>query len=332
MYELITTSAGERDFNLFIEAEQLLHPGKIISNKAADSFLDSCYVLLLKGAAVGRFALYDNPSLTLHSEKTICIGNYECVNTPETSKFLLEAALQSAREMNAVWLIGPMNGSTWENYRFSDIQSRDDFFLEPENPAYYNRHFLDTGFAKIASYVSSCDAEMPYEFPDLQRRKKELLDEGYTFRPIRLETYEEELDKIYELSLAAFRNNFLFTPIERDSFVLKYLPLKPLIDPDFVLLAEDARGELAGFVFGITDIKDKTRKRLILKSIARRPGRQDRGLGDVLGCEIAKRAKLHGYAGVIHALMHDQGSSVNLSKNRKPSIIKTYSLYAASLH
>jgi hypothetical protein len=331
MYELIAIYPGESGFNLFAEAEEQLHPGKFTSDKVADLFLHSCYVLMFNGTIVGRFALYDNPALNLHDEKAICIGNYGCVNTAEISSLLLGSAYQKAKEMNAAWLIGPMNGSTWENYRFSDYSREDNFFLEPENPDWYNRQFLENGFVKIASYLSTNDTEMPYEFPQIERRKKELLNEGYIFRPMRLKAYEEELGKIYELSSQAFQNNFLFTPIERNVFIQKYLLLKPHIDPNFVLLAEDKEGELAGFIFCINDIKNKSTKRLILKSVARRSGRQDRGLGDVLACEITQRAKLNGYEGIIHALMHAEGSSINLSKNRRPSIIKTYSLYATRL-
>jgi L-amino acid N-acyltransferase YncA len=331
MYDFIITYPGSGDFTLFQAAEKHIHPGKTMANDPAETFLHSCYVITRHGAIVGRFVLYDNHSMHLHDKRVFTIGNYESVDTPEAAEYILNTACQAAKRCGAGFLIGPMNGSTWENYRFADYVSENDFFLEPENQAWYGQQFRDNGFDKIASYLSAYDMEMRCDFPDISKRKTELLAAGYTIRPIKLDNYEEELEKVYELSLDAYKNNFLYTPISRESFIAKYRPLKALIKPDFVLLAEDSEGKLAGYVFCVDDIKRKDKKRLILKSIARRPGRQDRGLGDVLGCEIAKLAKDSDYDGIIYALMHQQGSSVNLSKNRNAEVIKTYSLYAKEL-
>jgi hypothetical protein len=283
------------------------------------------------GAIAGRFALYDNHAMQVDGKRVFTIGNYESVDDPAAGKFILETASQAAKRCGAQLLIGPMNGSTWENYRFADYSSGNDFFLEPENQPWYTQQFIDNGFLKISSYLSAYDTQMPYDFPAIAKRKNELLEEGYTIRPIRLDDYENELEKVYGLSLEAFKHNLLFTPISRESFISKYLPLKAWINPEFVLLAEDKNGELAGYIFCVDDIRNTSQKRLILKSMARRAGRAARGLGDVLGTEVTRLAKEAGYDGIIHALMHAQGSSVNLSKNRHVEVIKTYSLYAKEL-
>jgi hypothetical protein len=58
---------------------------------------------------------------------------------------------------------------------------------------------------------------------------------------------------VYALSLAAFKNNFLYTAINRDEFVQQYTPYKEFIDSDYVLLARDNDGQCCGFVFAIPD-------------------------------------------------------------------------------
>ncbi|MDQ3072557.1 MAG: hypothetical protein M3Q97_04745 [Bacteroidota bacterium] len=277
---------------------------------------------------LGRIALFDNQHLIYKNEKAMCAGYYECADNEEAAVALLNAAAKDAKASGAHWLIGPMNGSTWDSYRFSDSPGGNDFFLEPFNKPWYGGQFEKAGFEKIARYFSSLDRVMNPMSERTRDRMEELLELGFSFRPLQKERFNEELEKIFHLSEEAFRNNFLYTPLPKAEFMQKYKALAPYTDARYVWLAEDAAGAPAAFVFCIPNILNPHRRKLIIKTLARRKGRLYRGLGEILLSKVTEEARDSGFEGVIHALMYEDGSSVVLSGQHAQNVIKTYSLYA----
>ena len=80
----------------------------------------------------------------------------------------------------------------------------------------------------------------------------------------------QELALIGQFSIEAFKENFLYTPITVEEFVMKYHRLGQLLVPRLVLLAVDKKDTLLGFILGIPDMFSEDRTGLIVKSPARR--------------------------------------------------------------
>jgi hypothetical protein len=331
--KIIYTRPGDENFHLFQSLLTDLYPADSIRHKQGDpvndEFLHTCLVYTLNDKPVARLALYFNPSLSSNGTPAACIGNYESVDSKEISKILLDYAEDIAKRNAYRYILGPMNGSTWDNYRFSLHNNYSNFFLEPYHHIYYNDHFTTSGYTAIAQYFTMRDRTLHHERPAVQQREKELRESGVVFRNIDLDDYSQELDRMHEFSMKAFRSNFLFTPISLDTFKAKYLPLKNYIKPEHVIIAQQG-DQIAGLAFCIDDHYSKDPV-LILKTVARDSNKAYSGLGNVLGSIVTRYAKENGYKAVLHAFMMETNFSRELSEEYSGEHYKQYLLYSKEL-
>ena len=292
----------------------------------------------------GYFALYQNPNLFYQNKKTLCIGNYECINDLENeyviSSQIIDFCKQKAKKLNTEFLIAPMNGSTWNEYRFLSFDAKmtleeslkNAFLLEPIHQLYYNQQFLNAGFEPISTYFSLIDKQMNYGNSETLRQQQRLEDENISIRKINLENFETELENLFPFVSSLFEQNFLYTPISLESFKEKYLPIKQLINPDYVLIAEhkkNNKSEIVGFIFCYPNIYSSIscQKQLICKTIGRNQDDFYKGLGHVMTYKVAEQAKKNGFSAFIHAFMIENSLSSELSQNFAKDNYRTYTLY-----
>lgn len=335
MCEIIALMPGEDRFHLFEHLPRSLYPEKSFplysSQPVNKEFISACYILTDNGNVKARCALYSNPFLYFKSKKTACIGNYECVNDDSVSKKLLARVTNDARNLGNTFLVGPMNGSTWDNYRFSVNHDHPLFFTEHYHHLYYNQQFINNEFEVIATYFSSIDKEVKSDNPTLLELEENFKLSGVSFRNIDMDHYEDELEKIYELNIIAFRNNFLYTPISKQAFIKKYYETKKYIDPEIVMLAEDEEKNLIGYFFCLNDIYNNLEKSIIVKTVARHPDKKWSRIGHVMGNIMYRTIMKKEYKSIIHSFMYREGTSTGISKNFYGQDFKEYLLYGKKL-
>jgi L-amino acid N-acyltransferase YncA len=302
-----------------------------LGNDPVSTYLEACYLLLDGDEPIGRLAFYENPGLIYENEGAACIGSYECIEDLEASDYLISCARKLAQGKGYAWLIGPMEGSTWNNYRFSKDNQHRNFFMEPYHHTYYNQQFLNAGFEEIADYYSNRDQTLDYDREELDNFERYCLDMGAVFRKLNMNDLKKDLTKIAQFSLDGFANNFLYTPIAVEAFVEKYEKLKHLFNPDLVWIVEDLKGEMQAFVFAIKDYMDPLNETVIVKSMVRRRSSPLRGIGSYLAGKIVQIAKDTGYKKVVHALMIRDNASMQISKKFTGDAYKSYALYGLKL-
>jgi GNAT superfamily N-acetyltransferase len=219
-------------------------------------------------------------------------------------------------------ILGPMNGNTWMKHRLIiESNQRPAFLMEPMEPASLIEVFKAAGFAILSQYSSSV-IDLTEVQPSFERVEEIVAKQGIEIRPIDMENFESDLNRIYELSLAAFSNNFLYTPLPRQAFMQSYISMKDRIDPEFVLLA--FKGEiLIGFLFCMPDLDPSV---LIVKTLATSPDHRTTGLGTLLVAQVHQRAREKGYSEAIHALQYESNSSLRISQRFKAVRFRTYGL------
>lgn len=334
-FRLISTSPGESDFQLFESLTEILYPAEILKLKAMEGInqplLKQAYVLLQNGSPVARCCLYNNPELLYQGLKSFCIGNFESIDSSTCSNELFRLVAEDARAAGAEYLIGPMNGSTWDTYRLGLTDRQPIFFLEPFYPAYYRNLFATSGFSPIAHYVSNVDESRDLHNERIIALENRFLDKGVRFRNIDLERYEAELEKLHTFCMASFRNNFLFTSISKAAFVEKYIKVKPYIDPQYVIIAEDAQENTVGFIFCLNNRYDTTKKGMIIKTMAKHPSVRYGGMGNILASRLKQKALENGYDYIIHAFMIQSNASRALSEYFSGTVRKEYDLYGKDI-
>ena len=280
------------------------------------------------GEPVGRLVLYAATGIAAGGEKTLVIGNYECIDDDEAAAMLLEAAAGFARMEKFRALIGPMNGTTWDTYRFCTSDQGDPFFSEMTHMPWYPAQWEKAGFVTLATYVSTIDRKLVCDGEEILRTEKYFSGNGIRIRNIDLDNYERELKKIFPFCEKAFAGNFLYTPAGWESFREKYLAIKNFILPEAVFISENSSGEITAIAFNFPDHRCTKEKRLVVKTLARDPGKEFRGLGEVLANRTQRFAKENGYDAAIHALMYSDNYSLKLSGQYNGEIFRQYRLYS----
>ena len=163
--------------------------------------------------------------------------------------------------------------------------------------------------------------------------RQRLSGRGFSIRHLDLNRLDAELENLYEMSLASFAENFLYTPLARGEFLAQYKAVMPFVTPELVLIAE-YEGCCAGFVFALPDVLERRHgerpKTFIVKTLAVHPDFTGRGLGNVLLWQVNRAAAALGYRAAIHALMHETNRSMRISA-REGHIFRRYTLYARML-
>ena len=334
-FDIVKTLPGETDFNLFLNLPQDLYDKESLrfrmGHDPSPTYLEGCYVLLRNRMPVARFSFYENPELRYLDQSTACIGSYECISDLVISNKLITYAKELASSKGYQWLIGPMEGSTWNSYRFSLDNKYPNFFLEPYHHSYYNDHFIKGGFEPIAQYFSKRDHKLEYDREKLESFEKHYKDKGAIFRNLNSNNLETELEKIAAFSIEAYSNNFLYTPITINDFAKKYLKIKQYLDPELVWIVEDGTGDIQALAFSLKDYYDAKGETLIIKSLARKKSSPYRGIGSVLVQKTIQTAIQSGYKNIIHAFMIKDNTSLQISKKHEAEPFVSYNLYGLKL-
>lgn len=285
------------------------------------------------GRLIARCSLWAARDHHGASTTTGLIGHYS-TRDADAGQELLEHALDRHRSEGRERVIGPMDGSTWHRYRLLTERGPEPvFFLEPDNPDDWPRHFTGTGFVPLATYTSALNSDLNRIDPRSDQRRAELERSGITLRTIDVERFDIELAGIHELSLVAFARNFLYSPIGLEAFLASYNPIRHHLAPELVLLAERG-GQLVGFIFGIPDLLESARgeplRTAIVKSMAVHPALSGNGLGGLLMDDCQQAARRLGFERAIHALMRETNRSRIIS-SRYGTTIRRYTLYEKSL-
>ncbi len=101
-------------------------------------------------------------------------------------------AKQLAKSFGAKVILGPMEGATWQNYRFTTANNADIFFTEYKHKPYYPNQFLSNGFKDISTYSSTIDHNIEVNLNRLEEFKERFANDELTVRQIDLEKFEYE--------------------------------------------------------------------------------------------------------------------------------------------
>jgi GNAT superfamily N-acetyltransferase len=284
------------------------------------------------GVVQARASCWWTSTPLLPEHRVGLIGHYAASGESSGLEVIGEALARLERAGCTI-AVGPMDGNTWRRYRFiAERGSEPSFFLEPDNPDEWREHFERAGFRVMATYTSALTTDLTNEDPRLAATQASLGKKGITIRTLRPDDADQDLRRIFRLSLDSFQANYLYTPIEEDEFLEQNRRLLPHVLSDLVLLAE-RDGDLVGFLFAVPDLLQRQRGRrvdtIIIKTVAVSPTVASAGLGSLLVGLAQRRAREMGFTRAIHALMHEQNFSRNISRHYAHTI-RRYALFVRS--
>ncbi len=185
------------------------------------------------------------------------LGFFDSENEIDAVKKLLAAATEYLLSHGCRSIVGPIDGDTWHKYRINTGPLGDDsdwpFLLEPHNPDYYQRMFLDSGFEVVSRYRSLRVGNLTKTIAAMKPSFEAATAAGYSLRSLSPDAFEQEIKVIYDLSTRCFSDNFLYEHISQEDFIGLYANAKRITRERLVWFAMDPQGNEVGFLFALPD-------------------------------------------------------------------------------
>jgi len=220
-----------------------------------------------------------------------------------------------------------MNGSTMKPYRFAK-SSKKLFATDLSNPEYYNNQFTENGYTIISQYATNLDTNNIDQGERLQKLEKYYTDKGAIIRTINFNTLEQEFKNLANLCNDAFANNFLYTAVSRDKYLIEFNKLLPILKSEDIWIVTDKNEKWQAFIYTFEDPIVKSN--YIIKTIAMKEKSVFKGIATFLTLKKIREAKLKGYDKIYHALMHRNNISLT-SSNKYGTLAKKYVLYGKNI-
>ncbi len=216
------------------------------------------FVARRAGADVGRIAaVLDRNHNDFHGERVAFFGFFESVDDPEVAVALFDGVAAWGRERGMDTLRGPANPTlNDEAGLLVDGFDSDPVLMMTYNPRYYPRLFEGAGLRKakdlLAYYFEISEeplARITRVANRISRRETDLV-----IRKIPKKSLSDDLPKIREVYNDAWEKNWGFVPMTEAEMDFMAKRLKPLVDEDFLFLAEARRpdGTLEPVAFLLT--------------------------------------------------------------------------------
>jgi hypothetical protein len=264
---------------------------------------------------VARAALY-SAWVDHEGRPVLYFGNFEASGL-EAGKEMLSAVIRDKKTLYAGHaLIGPVNGSTWKNYRIALNNFSSAFPMDIVSKDFYPGLFSSNGFEILYRFNTNVQTRLEW--------KKPYVNDAFRVVYFNEEQFSERLEEIYEVTMEAFSHAPFFTIVDKDSFIEKYRVQMPYIDTSLVPFALDGDGSICGYCSCYMGYDNKS---LVLKTLARKQGKPYAGIGRILSQEAVRNTIDRGAESMFHALMHESNDSNSLSAYFYGEPFKHYAVY-----
>ncbi len=212
---------------------------------------------------VGRIlGVIDDRHIEFHQEQTGFFGFFEAIDDVEVAKALFLEVTKWAKERGMTNLRGPVNPSTNHECGLL-VEGFDDSpqVMMTYNPPYYAQLFEACGLSKCKDLFAYNIDGSRVKFADRLVAQAERLKKGgqVTFRTVRMNDFKNEIKLIQEIYNDAWEHNWGFVPMTPEEFDHMGKEMKPIVDPELLLIAE-VRGEPAAFGLALPDVNQAIKK------------------------------------------------------------------------
>jgi ribosomal protein S18 acetylase RimI-like enzyme len=207
---------------------------------------------------IGRIAAFiDTLAVETWKEPIGLFGYYECINDKEASRMLMDAASAWLKEKGMKYIRGPWSFVSQEWGLVVEGFTPSPTVMAPYNPEYYIELIAAYNLHKVKDllvyYISVNEG---YVIPERIMTLTDNVRERYNIRTrqVNMKDYDNEVDKIIDLSNRSLIENWGFTSVTKEEAKAIARDLKPVIQPKGVIFAEDKNGVPVGFAITIPDV------------------------------------------------------------------------------
>lgn len=294
---------------------------------------DAHWAIAEDDVIVARCTLWWRETPRYQQHRVGVIGHYAAASDAAAAA-LLEFSAGELEAKGCTLAVGPMDGSTWRDYRLMTEGSDEPrFFLEPANPPEWPAQFVRSGFSEFAWYFSAVVRDLSRGTPRIGRVRERMERSAVRIRVFDKDRFDDELQCIYDVAQSSFADHLLYAPLSEGEFRRQFEPLRAHVPTELILLAEQEQ-KAVGFCFAVPDLLQCKRGEavdtVIVKTLGVRPGRAFAGLGQLLLEKVQQRAAVLGFRRAVHALVRETGHLERIS-GRYAVPFRRYALFAREL-
>jgi len=215
--------------------------------------------LLKKGKEViGRCSAFiDHLAVEHWGEPIGLFGSFECIENEQAAQLLLEAAQDWLKAHGMTAMRGPWSFASQEWGLEIEGGERPPVILAPHNPPYYADYFTKFGLNKAIDLIAYlADMKDGYRLPERYLKLTDRISDrfGVTVRPVDMNHLEKEVMTIVELSNRSISDNWGYYPVTADEARAMAHDLRQIVNPEALLIAQDAEGNPIGFGLSLPDV------------------------------------------------------------------------------
>jgi GNAT superfamily N-acetyltransferase len=257
------------------------------------------------------------------------IGFFDSFDDHEATSAVLDAACDYLRTRGCASARGPLNFTTFHDYRFVVRDEAPGVWVpgEPYHRGYYPRLWSESGFSIAANYSTNW-------IPDAQSNIDRMAPgaEKFASNGLRIRTLAGPSDfaALYGLTCAGFADAWMYSPIEPAEFAAIYTPDRVASSAAGAYLAVTPDDEPIGFFYTTTAVSDEPGEIAVAKTIAVRRDYRNQGVYHALFRNWFVERQAAGCEKYIAALIHIDGAPAGMGWHTGP-VVRKYAVYERGL-
>jgi hypothetical protein len=287
-----------------------------------------------------NFILIDNGKPVAHISAIVdsrlpkevgLVGYFECVDSTVYAKEIFNATCEFLKKNEKSVIHGPVDFTTWQNFRISYPSSTPPFFTEPYTLSYYKDLFEDFGFTVAQCNITKVrdvarGGLIPHEDSFIAARKT-----GFSFTVATKDMVVDLLPEIYKITLESFRDTWSFIPVSYEEFEYQHDGVDTHVDSGVVVVVHALDGKLAGFCFSVADIFCKDKKKLVVKTLGISPEFQGGNTGKATLYFTEATAKQAGFEMLYYSTMRTDNKKIQSMTGNTHDIYRKYAAYELNI-
>ena len=262
------------------------------------------------------------------------LGWFAAAENRKAGEKVLISAMNWLKNKGCKIVLGPIDGCTWNNYRFNLDADQPLFIGEPYQPSFYLDLWKGVGFKENLLYESSIAPKEKIKPVNREQVEGLLLQKEAFLENLPEKQSNELLKELHEFNHCCFEENPCFESISIEQYIDLSNKIAAVVDYEHSFILRDKDDRIISFFLSFKDVlaSDAKSKRLYIKTLATKPEWRNQHLGTIMINYITYSGYQHGYKDVIFSLMESNNLSATKGKTKfGAEIIRQYALYELKL-
>ena len=286
-----------------------------------------------KFGSLKNFLLSDNGKVVVHASAIIdsrlgkdlgLVGSFESINNPKYAEYIFVAISDYFKDQDKKFIRGPINLTTWQNWRISFPEGKLPFTVEPFTREYYKDLFESYGFDVGQENITTISNIDESGFKVFQGDFQKIRDEGFTIVNIDKSNQEKSLEAVYEIIAQAFIDSWTFVKISIEEFIYNHTGSSTMNALSYSCLILNKEKKAVAFCFAVKD--NNQNDMVIIKTFAVKQEYQGRSIGKAMFYWVYQKAKLEKIKNLMFCTMRSDNTNI-LKLTQSKNIYRRYRVY-----